>query len=1343
MSAAPPARGPRFTLLLCTVISALVTAAAAAADEDGVCKSIDVRNNVSNLQVLENCTVIEGHLKIVLIDKGQPHQYENYSFPKLREITDYLLLYRAFGLQSVGKLFPNLAVIRGRQLFTDYALAIYDMQLQQIGLSNLTTIARGSVRIESNPKLCYVDTIDWDTIARAGKGGHFIKDNRPPDECENCGKIGDHQCPTRSRKDDGKLIGDKYGRLCWNNYECQKICKLDCEKRNLSCTVDGNFCCHENCLGGCVGKTPKDCLACRKFKINEEQCKNLSTNKVKYKLFFDEHSKRKQCLEKCPLGFKEGSDHTCVTCQGPCPKVCDPTIVNSIADAQSLRGCTEIKGPLIISIEGRGANVIKELEESLKDLEVITDYLKVTRSYPLISLHFLKNLRLIKGVNMDRSNYSLLVFDNQNLQQLFTFNASGGKNQLIIEKGRIFFHLNPKLCVRYIDELKNYAQLKGYPDGTWSDDDVSPFSNGEKVPCEVLKLNVTVQSITSDTVLLKWENFKRNLIDQRALIGYLIYYKETKFQNVTRYSGRDACSSSGWEEKQFDDLSDEKEDETHIIPNLKPYTQYALFIKTTTIQHEKKGAISDIIYFTTKPSTPDKPTDLKATSISPNEIMISWGSPKNPNGIIKFYKVRGTKEPGNVILGRNYCYEPLSYVSVKKNFTQEPTTSLWTQNVTSQPTKNNECCSCKKSIEENQDEKSSRISFEDAIINLVFVRREERRRRRSISAATSAQNVTINESKSSTRTNDSANENDSPLVSDYFETSVYQHKQVAIQNLSHFSEYNIEVQACHEQEPEGGQRCSKTTITYVRTLPLGGADDIDERSIVFQTENITSNLIVRWDEPVAPNGVIVSYDIEYKRLSSETTEPNIKCISHKSYSENRGIRLTDLRAGNYSFRLRATSLSGSGNWTSYRYYDIPSKEQKLTVIILSAVFGLAFILCLIGSVSYYVVRRKLRSIPGDILYASVNPEYQSAGYAYEPDEWEVPREKVNILREVGHGSFGKVYEGELIDYIPGEPVVMCAIKTVTADATHRDKYNFLQEATTMKAFNCHHVVKLLGVVSIGEPVYVLMEIMSNGDLRTYLRSLRSDEEGGKGLLPVRWMAPESLKDGVFTSQSDVWSYGIVLWEIATLASQPYQGLSNEQVLKYVMNGGCMTRPENCPERLYDLMCMCWEARPKARPTFTEIIETLLPDITDPKFKEKSFYHTQRPQMLQKKVSLHEEINSSTPLKHSCDAKGDDNSDSEETSDNYTVQYFPSLVHHVPETFDEECVQIERERGDNDHDDHQDAEVTNDSNVNTKMLNENSKSIPSSDGSKGSKVSNATSNGSIANGHILRYNTTPC
>lgn len=86
-----------------------------------------------------------------------------------------LSLFRVKGLRSIGRLFPNLTVIRGHSLFINYALVAFEMMnLQEIGLHSLTTIVRGSVRFEKNPALCYVDTIDWDLIAKAGKGEHVI-----------------------------------------------------------------------------------------------------------------------------------------------------------------------------------------------------------------------------------------------------------------------------------------------------------------------------------------------------------------------------------------------------------------------------------------------------------------------------------------------------------------------------------------------------------------------------------------------------------------------------------------------------------------------------------------------------------------------------------------------------------------------------------------------------------------------------------------------------------------------------------------------------------------------------------------------------------------------------------------------------------------------------------------------------------------------------------------------------------------------------------------------------------------------------------------------------------------
>lgn len=78
---------------------------------------------------------------------------------------------------------------------------------------------------------------------------------------------------------------------------------------------------------------------------------------------------------------------------------------------------------------------------------------------------------------------------------------------------------------------------------------------------------------------------------------------------------------------------------------------------------------------------------------------------------------------------------------------------------------------------------------------------------------------------------------------------------------------------------------------------------------------------------------------------------------------------------------------------------------------------------------------------------------------YEEDEWEVPRDKINILRELGQGSFGMVYEGIAKDIIKGEGETRVAVKTVNESASLRERIEFLNEASVMKAFSCHHVVK--------------------------------------------------------------------------------------------------------------------------------------------------------------------------------------------------------------------------------------------------------------------------------------------
>ncbi|XP_053672146.1 tyrosine-protein kinase receptor torso [Anopheles nili] len=95
-----------------------------------------------------------------------------------------------------------------------------------------------------------------------------------------------------------------------------------------------------------------------------------------------------------------------------------------------------------------------------------------------------------------------------------------------------------------------------------------------------------------------------------------------------------------------------------------------------------------------------------------------------------------------------------------------------------------------------------------------------------------------------------------------------------------------------------------------------------------------------------------------------------------------------------------------------------------------------------------------------------------------------------------------------------------------------------------------------------------------------------------GKLPIKWLALESMTHQVYTSQSDVWSYGILLYEICTLGSSPYPSISTNKLLRYLESGYRMERPKSCSEQLYDLMYSCWNLHPGERPTFSKIVYTV-------------------------------------------------------------------------------------------------------------------------------------------------------
>ncbi|XP_076760117.1 insulin-like receptor-like [Xylocopa sonorina] len=1265
--------------------------------DEGVCQSIDIRNSVRYFSRLKGCRLVEGFVQILLIDNAEPSEYANISFPELKEITGYLLLYRVTGLRSIGRLFPNLTVIRGQSLFTDYALVAFEMMsLQEIGLHSLTTIQRGSVRFEKNPALCYVDTIDWDLIVKDGKGEHVIMGNSPKNGCPVCEK----HCPQRPTKQ------NEY--LCWNQQHCQRICDKKCE--NNACYENGT-CCHPSCLGTCTGPSSSDCAVCKDVVTMEndcaERCPNGTFRFMDHRCIDEESCRRMEkpremfnvkkypykpfegdCVIECPPGYTDEESNgtlSCKQCKGLCQKECPGASVDSISSAQKLRGCTHITGSLEIQIRG-SKNIVKELEDNLNTIEVIDGYLKIVRSFPLISLNFLKNLRVIRGNDIDSTRYSLLVMDNQNLQELWDWSLH--KEMKILSKngpGKIFFHLNPKLCLYKIEMLREKAGLAPF-----TDYEVAPNSNGDKVACNVTELKTRVGKKSAWGAVIEWEPFIHH--DARSLLGYVVYFIEAPNQNVTMYDGRDACGGDGW---KVDDVSAstnstlidsakfgsgrEMSVHSHYLSQLKPYTQYAYYVKTYTIATERSGAQSNLTYFRTLPEAPSPPRSLNIYSSNVGELTMTWLPPLHKNGNLTHYKIIGRWEPDdpNFIDQRNYCVEPMmlpdkkaiEYAEEKKRLEEE-------KQLVVPETGSCECADRESDQSLREKEASSAIAFEDALHNQVYVKRKPRRKPEVMDGSLSRQTRSLDREQPIV----DKIENRSYIVFERLVPST--NTSFVMTNLRHFAAYNIEVEACRAQEMNDTYgKCSTKSMKTHRTLLKNGADDIPPNTFkmsISGENNSLTMVTLQWDEPPQPNGPIITYEIEYKRVDIQNYKPTVACITRRDFTKagNAYVLKELLPPGNYSVKVRATSLAGNGNYTHVKYFYIEERNTYSTFWIVFWFLLLASVMVLI-LVLFYVCKRKfMKSVPNVTLIATVNPEYVSTTYVL--DEWEVPREKIEMLKSLGTGTFGMVYEGIAKDIVKGKPEVRCAVKTVNKDATDRERIEFLNEASVMKGFDAHHVVKLLGVVTRGQPTLVIMELMVNGDLKRYLRSHRPGacenttnvppkldrilqmaieiadgmaylatkkfvhrdlaarncmvaedltvkvgdfgmtrdiyerdyyRKGSKGLLPVRWMAPESLKDGVFSSYSDVWSYGVVLWEMVTFASQPYQGLSNEQVLRYVIDGGVMERPENCPELLYELMKRTWRHKAIRRPTFMDIATILMKHIDSESFQAVSFYHS--------------------------------------------------------------------------------------------------------------------------------------
>ncbi|XP_022616858.1 tyrosine-protein kinase Tec isoform X2 [Seriola dumerili] len=261
----------------------------------------------------------------------------------------------------------------------------------------------------------------------------------------------------------------------------------------------------------------------------------------------------------------------------------------------------------------------------------------------------------------------------------------------------------------------------------------------------------------------------------------------------------------------------------------------------------------------------------------------------------------------------------------------------------------------------------------------------------------------------------------------------------------------------------------------------------------------------------------------------------------------------------------------------------------------------------------------------------------TAGFSYE--KWEINPSELTFMKELGSGQFGLVRLGKW------RSQHKVAIKAIREGAMYEE--DFIEEAKVMMKLSHPKLVQLYGVCSQQRPIYIVTEFMEQGCLLNYLRQQRGSfslgsllsicldvSEGMEHLeangfihrdlaarnclvndalvvkvsdfgmaryvldnqytsssgakFPVKWSPPEVFNFCKYSSMSDVWSYGVLMWEVFTEGRMPFDQHQNHEVVTLVTQGHRLYRPKMATPTIYDIMQLCWHERPEERPSFSQL-----------------------------------------------------------------------------------------------------------------------------------------------------------
>nr|XP_006813566.1 PREDICTED: receptor tyrosine-protein kinase erbB-4-like [Saccoglossus kowalevskii] len=1134
-----------------------------------------------------NCTYVDGNLEIVdIVDEDA-----DLSFLKdIQEVSGYV----SIGLVNVDVVpLPNLRVIRGATLYNGNALYIvlnYDKSRAGVGLKELQftalkEIISGGVNITHNRDLCYAETVNWEDITSTN-ANIIIK---PTDEdAAICPKICHTSCDSNH---------------CWGSgpENCQTLTKTVCaEQCDYRCKGPSQRdCCHASCAAGCTGPSSLDCLACRLFEDDGacvKECpdpfiydsitfQNVPNPNAKYAygskcvkecpehLLVDQSS----CVKSCPPGKIANDEDICEECDGPCPKTCpgfgrDELSIYDQVDERNIhifQNCTVIDGSLIFTsstFDGDPFLGVVGIHTSELDVfntvKQVTGYVSVLHAGPgQDDLSCFKNLEVIAGRDL-YEGFALAVMGT-------TLKSLGLVSLQEIRMGNVYIKENNYLCYVTRQMFNGILKNKNIQSASVNNNKLEATCNEDGDICNSECTNVGCWGPRADECLT-CKNYKlgEECVERCELDNgqYMVsdrqcdYCHEECFESCS-WSGAENCSACL---NVKDGPFCKSECPTAKYADQDNYCQ--LCHENCKIEGPNSGC--------TGPGNSiggDSCRSCSQVLLNKDGNLVECMTPNSacPDRHFEDYHIAGTFIDSHVCQA---CHEECLSCNDKGPYSCTKCVHVRYSNVCmldcppgyfaddqkicqmcneeckegcsgSDPTDCNDCKNYKIPMNDNYQEVNTTVfsCVAECPVNKPFIMDE---------------NICVSNCTGNT-----------------------------------FSNSKKHCQSCHDE-------C------------LNGCYD-DQRSSCFECKHLRADngdcvLDCRPNEEES-NGICISIGSPSTGARPVSSTPIIiGCLVGFS------LLLILIFFVIWYFRRQRNMDERRRSYLEYTDYNLDTFTEPLT----------------------------------------------PSGAA--PNQSTVRLIKETELKKgglLGSGAFGTVFKGI---WLPeGDKVrIPVAIKVLREGMSAKANQELLEEAYVMATVQHEHLTRLL-CVCMASQMMLITQLMPLGALLDYVREHKSkvssqhllnwctqiakgmvyleekrlvhrdlaarnvlvespmkvkitdfglakfieinEEEytaaGGK--MPIKWLALECITHRRFTPQSDVWSFGVTVWELMTFGGKPYEGVSARDVPDLLEKGERLPQPTICTIDVYMIMLKCWMLDADSRPVFHELAEEFTKMARDP------------------------------------------------------------------------------------------------------------------------------------------------